>query len=57
MSGHCVGMESLCQVCPGRIVGGGGSWLTMYRGKECRAWKIKVMAASRKCLGICGAEI
>lgn len=36
---------------------GEGPWLTMYRGKECRAWKIKVMAASIKCLGFCGAEV
>lgn len=43
----CVGVESLCHVGPGREdCGGGGAWLTMYRGKECRAWEIKVMAAS-----------
>lgn len=42
---------------PWEDCGGGGAWLTMYRGKECRAWEIKVMAASIKCLGICGAEV
>lgn len=56
MSGHCVGDGSLCHG-PWEGCGGGRVWLTMYRGKECRAWEFRAMAASIKCLGICGAEV
>lgn len=38
MSGHCVGDGSLCHG-PWEGCGGGRVWLTMYRGKECRAWE------------------